>query len=97
MRKVHWNSLAKLDYYDNIDYLLLKWNEKVAQEFIDLVDEVEFMLKKGNVDFRETDMEDIRCYVVCRQITLFYKILDEQNIEFLRFWNNNKDKKKMKL
>jgi len=97
VRKVHWNGLAKFDYYDNIDYLLFKWNEKVAQEFIDLVDEVEYILKKGNVDFRETDINGIRCYVVCKQITLFYKIIDRHNIEFLRFWNNNKDKKKMNL
>jgi len=97
MREIHWNKLAKLDYYDNIDYLLNKWTERDAQEFINLVSETEFILSKGNVDFRETDIAGVRCYVVCKQITLFYKIVDKYNVEFLRFWNNHKDKRKMKL
>ncbi|MBI9068258.1 MAG: hypothetical protein JEZ09_13270 [Salinivirgaceae bacterium] len=97
MRKIHWNNLAKLDYYENIDYLLNKWSEKDAQEFIDVVFESEIILSKGNVDFRETDIADLRCYVVCKQITLFYRIVDKCNIEFLRFWNNSKDKRKLKL
>ncbi len=37
MRTVHWNKIARLDYYDNIDYLLRDWSEKEAQEFIDEV------------------------------------------------------------
>jgi hypothetical protein len=76
MRRIHWNNLAKLDYYQTIDYLLLKWNDAVAQEFIDLVAETEFILKTGNIDFRETDIKGVRCYVVCKQITLFYKMVD---------------------
>lgn len=96
MREIHWNNF-KLDYYKNIDYLLNKWTERDAQEFIDLVAETEFVLSKGNVNFRKTDTADVRCYVVCKQITLFYKITDNQNVEFLRFWNNNNDKKKMNL
>ena len=97
MRKIHWNKLAKLDYYENIDYLLNKWTISDTQEFIDTVFKTEFILSKGNVDFRRTNIESVRCYVVCKQITLFYKITDKYNIEFLRLWNNNKDKTKLKL
>jgi hypothetical protein len=56
MRKVYWNKMAKQDYFDNIDYLLKDWSEKKAQEFIDEVYEIEFILKKGNIDFQETNM-----------------------------------------
>jgi len=31
MRTIRWNKIARLDYYDNIDYLLRKWSEKEAQ------------------------------------------------------------------
>lgn len=51
MRTIQWNNLAKLDYFDNIDYLLNKWNENVAQNFIDLVNQTEKILIQGNVDF----------------------------------------------
>lgn len=97
MRAVHWNKMARLDYYDNIEFLLLEWSEKDAQDFIDEVDKTEFILKQGNVDFQNTDMPAIKRCVICRQITLFYKVLDKHNIEFLRFWNNYQNDDKLKL
>lgn len=97
MRKVHWNKMARLDYYDNIEFLLSEWSEKDAQEFIDEVDKTEFILKQENVDFQNTDMPAIKRCVICRQITLFYKVMDKKNIEFLRFWNNYQNDKKLRL
>lgn len=97
MIKISWNNLAKLDYYENIDFLLNKWTVKEAQEFIDQVIYTEFVLSRGNIDFQDTDFMGIKCCVICRQITLFYRKTDEQNIEFLRFWNNKKGKRKLKL
>lgn len=96
MRKVKWNKVARTDYYENIDYLLREWSEKDAQEFIDDVYETEFILKQGKVQFQDTNIKDIKRCVICKQITLFYKVIDTHNIEFLRFWNNYKDDKKIK-
>lgn len=89
--------MARLDYYDNIEFLLSEWSEKDAQEFIDEVDKTEFILKQENVDFQNTDMPAIKRCVICRQITLFYKVMDKKNIEFLRFWNNYQNDKKLRL
>jgi len=97
MRTVHWNKIARLDYYDNIDYLLRDWSEREAQEFIDAVDETEFILKQGNVEFQNTDMPEIKRCVICKQITLFYRIIDKKNIELLRFWNNYQHAIKLNL
>lgn len=95
MRQVKWNKLAKDDYFDNIEYLLKKWSEIEAQNFIDEVDEIIFILRQGKVDFQETDFPNIRRCVIRAQITLFYQIVDDQHIELLRFWNNYQDKKKL--
>lgn len=89
MRVVKWNQLARLDYYKNIDYLLKNWSEKEAQKFIDKVFEIEVLLAKGNVDFQQTNRSDIRRCVLNQQISLFYRVIDSNHIEFLRFWNNN--------
>lgn len=97
MRKVRWNNKAKLDYFENIDFLLEKWTAREAQKFIDEVSHVEFILAQGNVDFQDTDILGVKRFVIKKQITLFYKIVDENNIEFLRFWNNNKDETQLKL
>jgi plasmid stabilization system protein ParE len=95
MRQVNWNRLAREEYYDNIDYLLQKWSEKEAQQFIDLVDEIVSILRQGKIDFQETDYPGIRRVVIREQITLFYKIINKQHVELLRFWNNYQDKKKL--
>lgn len=94
MRTVHWNPLARIDYYENIDYLLREWSEKEAQKFIDAVHETEFILKQGIVDFQSTDIPYVRRCVICKQISLFYRIIDNKNIEFLRFWNNYQQNRK---
>ena len=91
MRKIIWNEFARQDFYQNIDYLLKEWSEKEAQAFIDEVFDVLFALEKGNVEFQKTNKKDIRRCVISRQITLFYRIKDNDLIELLRFWNNSGD------
>ena len=97
MRKVLWNNQAKLDYFENIDFLLQKWSEKEVQKFIDHVQEIEFLLKQGNIDFQKTDFKGVNRCVVMEQISLFYRITDDKNIELLRFWNNAQNQRRLKL
>ncbi len=97
MREVHWNKLARFDYYQNIDYLLREWSEKDAQEFINEVDDIEFILKQGKVEFQDTNVRNIKRCIICKQISLFYKVIDEYNIELLRFWNNYQDTERLQL
>lgn len=95
MRRIRWNPAAVIDYNENIDYLLEKWSEKAAQQFIDKVNHIEFILRQGNVDFQETDFEGVKRIVIRKQITLFYRIINNNQVEFLRFWNNNKNIRKI--
>lgn len=97
MRKIIWNKVAKSDYFENIDYLLKNWSEKEVQKFIDEVRHIELVLKKGNIDFQETNYREIRPVVLRKQITLFYKIISISEIEFLRFWNKHQDIKKLRF
>ena len=91
MRTVGWNELARRDYFENIDFLLLNWSDKEAQMFIDKVFEIENLLAKGNVEFQNTNRADIRRCVINKQTALFYRVIDEEKIEFLRFWNNSQN------
>jgi len=97
MREIRWNHLAKEDFYNTIDFLLENWSEKEAQVFIDEVYEIIFILQQGNVDFQHTDLPGIRRCVIRKQITLFYKIIDDNTIELLRFWNSSQDDQRLKL
>jgi len=64
MRKIVWNNKARLDFYENIDYLLENWSEKEAQNFIDEVAQVEYILSQGNVDFQKTDFVGVKRLVL---------------------------------
>jgi plasmid stabilization system protein ParE len=97
MRKIIWNKEAKSDYFENIDYLLKNWSEKEVQKFIDEVRHIEVVLKKGNVDFQEIGYRRVKRVVLRKQITLFYKINNMAEVEFLRFWNNHKDIKRLRF
>jgi plasmid stabilization system protein ParE len=97
MKTFIWTDLALRDYHENIDYLIREWSEKEAIGFIEDVENTLFYLKSGNIDFKESNYYNIRECVVCKQITLFYRHLNSKEVEFLRFWNNSKDKRKLKL
>lgn len=97
MRKIRWNPLAKEDYYHTIDYLLKNWSEKEAQNFIDEVQEIIHVLHKGNIDFQKTNLPNIRRCVIRKQVTLFYKIIDNHTLELLRFWNSYQDYQNLNL
>jgi len=97
MRAVRWNKLARQDYYDNIDFLLQNWSEKEAQKFIDEVFEIERTLANGNVEFQNTDRIGIKRCVLNRQISLFYSVISNGDVEILRFWNNNQSLKNLNL
>jgi plasmid stabilization system protein ParE len=47
MKKIIWNELTKIDYHENIDYLLKEWTVDEAKTFINEVEEVFLILKKG--------------------------------------------------
>ena len=97
MIRIRWNYLAKEDFYNTIDFLSENWSEKEAQDFIDEVNGIISILQKGNVDFQKTDIPGVRRCVLRKQITLFYKIIDNNNIELLRFWNTYQDDQNLKL
>ncbi len=97
MNSIIWNKLAKIDYYQNIDYLLENWSEKVAQNFIDDVNHVIMLLKRGDIRFRETNLQGVYCCVINKNITLFYRCQQDKAIELLRFWNNNNNPKRLEV
>jgi plasmid stabilization system protein ParE len=97
MKTFIWTDLALKDYHENIDYLLQEWSEKEALIFIEDVEEVLSSLQTGKIEYKESNYHNIRECVVCKQITLYYRHLSNKEIELLCFWNNSKDKQRLKF
>ena len=88
--QIIWTQEAKQDYLENIEYLLEKWTEKSARNFINEVDDVLELLQINPKLFPLSDYKSIRRAVICKQITLFYQLKDS-NIYLIRFWNSYQD------
>lgn len=93
---VNWADLAIHSYEEEILFILRKWNIEEVEKFSILVFEFIDLLKTGTVQGRKTYLQSTYFYVISKQSTLYYQIINEDTIELLLFWNNQKDPKTLK-
>ena len=94
----HWNRYepAKIDYWNNIEYLEREWTLNEVYNFMDKVDQLIDLLTKENLTFKPTVYKNTFQVPVIKQITLYYRF-ENNAIELLRFGNNYQDLKKFSL
>lgn len=97
MRKTEWSLKAEYDYLDKIDFLQHKWTINEVHNFIDKVEEVIGLLQKENVNFKPTDYKNTYQITITKQITLYYCINQNNDIELLRFFNNYQNPERLSL
>lgn len=91
-----WSEHAKIDYYENIEYLLKDWSEESAINFIEEVESTLELLKINPKPYPKSDYKLIRRAVIRKQITLFYQ--EKGSLIYLvRFWNTFKDPRSLNL
>ena len=94
--EVLWSDDAKLDFDENIEYLLKEWFEESAFTFIEEVESILGLLKTNPKLYPMSDYKSIRRAVIRKQITLFYQS-KKSSIYLVRFWNSYKDPQSLKL
>lgn len=97
MYQIIWSEPAQKDYWQNIDFLIENWYNEQVQNFITAVDKCIKTIVKNPKTFALTEYKNVRSVLVVKQITLFYRIKDENTIELIRFWNNFQDPQKLKV
>lgn len=97
MLQIIWTELAKIEYWENIEYLEREWTLNDVYNFMDKTDDLIGLLAKKNLTFKPTNYKGIFQVPVTKQITLFYRILENKEVELLRFWNNYQEPNKLKL
>jgi plasmid stabilization system protein ParE len=96
MMTISWSENAKIDYWDNIEYLEREWTLTEVYNFMDKVDELIGLLAQENLTFKPTNYKNTFQVPVVKQINLYYRV-ENNNIELLRFWNNYQDLAKFHL
>lgn len=94
--EIIWSDDAKLDYENNIEYLLKEWTKESAINFIEEVETILELLKANPKLYPKSDYKSIRRAVVRKQITLYYQ--EKGSVVYLiRFWNTFKDPQSLNL
>lgn len=97
MVQIIWTTIARNDYWKNIEYLESEWTLQDVYNFMDKTDDLIQLLMKQNLIFKPSNYKDVFQVPVTKQITLYYKVLEDNEIELLRFWNTHQNPEKLKL
>ncbi|GGG38387.1 type II toxin-antitoxin system RelE/ParE family toxin [Bizionia arctica] len=89
--KVIWTYTAEMSYKEEIDFILLKWNNTQASLFVELV-ENNITKLKDYPELGQPIYKNFRVLSISKQTSLFYRIIEE-NIELSIFWNNKRNPK----
>lgn len=91
-----WSPKAKITYYQVLEYLELNWTIKEIKAFINRTDYVIEHISQTPFHYPYSKKGDIYKCVVVKQVSLFYRI-KQQEIELLLFWDNRKNPAKLLL
>jgi plasmid stabilization system protein ParE len=89
---IEWKPIATNTYFDEIDFILSKWNEVEVQKFEDLV--YRFLTSLSKTPKIGIYKTKYNCYslVISKQTTLYYKIIENKaQIDLILFWNNKQN------
>jgi plasmid stabilization system protein ParE len=96
--RVYWTSESERTFSQNLEYLAAEWDSIVISKFLERTEEVIESIQRNPKLFQVYRSEDniYRC-VLHERIVLFYKIVDENRIDLLTFWNTYKNPKHLNL
>lgn len=92
--KVIWTPEAKESFNANLDHLLKDWGNQVTSDFLNRVDEVVWRIQSNPLSY-PAFVKDVRRCVVVKQISLYYRIVSQEQIDLITFWNNHQDPERL--
>ena len=95
---LRWTTESVSTLKQNLYYLEYEWDNQVINNFLDRVEEILETIKTNPLLYPLHSAKDnVRKCVVNKRIILYYKIVDEQFIDLLTFWNTYRDPGKLKI
>jgi plasmid stabilization system protein ParE len=93
--KLEWTFIAENSYFEEIEFIYLKWNEKEVFKFENLVDkELKRLVKNPTIGKLKNRKYSL---MISKQTTLYYRINNnKKSVELLLFWNNLKNPEDLK-
>jgi len=90
--KIDWDSTALDIYFEETEFILLKWNSNEVQKFKVLVGEnLERLSKNPKIGICNSTLK-VCCLVISKQTSLYYSFFIKTKVITLHvFWNNLKN------
>ena len=94
---ISWSKRADKKFDNILEYLQQEWGETVTSAFVKKVyDFLDIVVDFPEIETLEKPDRNIRGFVIVKQITLYYKVKNN-NIILLNFFDNRQNPKKKKL
>ena len=96
--RINWTTESETTFNQNLDYLSKKWDVAVLNRFLDRVEEALERIQANPKLYPSHRPEDNvhRC-VIHERIILYYRIVDDETIDLLTFWNTAQHPDKLKV
>jgi plasmid stabilization system protein ParE len=96
--RINWTLESEKTFIQNLEYLSEEWNTVVINDFIDRVEEVLANIKSNPKLYpSHRPEENVHKCVIHERITLYYRIVDDECIDLLTFWNTSQDPSQLKV
>lgn len=93
--KIIISQIAEESYFENLDFLHKNWTLKEVESFINKTEGIKKILENQPLAFHSWEYDaNIRVVPIVEQVSLYYSVYNNF-IEFLLFWNNYQDPKKL--
>jgi len=92
MITIYWSVRAEQNYDDILEYLEKNWSLKIKDRFAeDVRSTIKAIERFPRIYPKFRDDEKLRKVVVNRHISLFYEIINDDEIEIICLWNNRRN------
>lgn len=95
---LRWTPESKRTFNQNLEYLAKEWDNQIVNKFLDRAEEVLEQIKSNPKLYPVYRPEDMvyKC-VVHKRIVLYFRIVDEETIDLLTFWNTYQNPDKLEV
>lgn len=93
--KILWTKAAQSSFDKIVDYLKNEWSIKSAIKFINkTIIFLDILQEHPEIGRKEKIKNDLRSFVLTRQVTIFYRIKNDTTIVILKFFDTRQDPEK---
>lgn len=96
--QINWTLESQRTFNENLEYLSREWDMSVINDFLDRVEEALGHVRVNPKLYPlHRPEENIHRCVIHERIVLYYRLVNDQTIDLLTFWNTAQDPDRLKI